>query len=127
MASVNSADLAALESLLNEFFAPQTSNVRKREIEAVLAHFGDQTNAWHQCLGFLATTKENHFVSMFVLTTLETIIRRRWIGMAGAERVISLSVIVKVVLPANSYSSTGYIIVTATLLCWCCCCLTKLG
>ena len=84
--SVSAADLAALEALLNEFFAGQTSNDRKREIEQVLAHFGEQTNAWHQCLGFLAATKDNHFVSMFVLTTLETIIRRKWIGMPGNEK-----------------------------------------
>ena len=85
--AVNSADLAALESLLNEFFASQTSNERKREIEQILAHFGEQTNAWQQCLGFLAANKENHFVSMFVLTSLESIIRRKWIGMPGNEKV----------------------------------------
>lgn len=82
------ADLAALENLLNEFFANQTSNERKREIEQVLSHFGKQTNAWHQCLGFLAANKDNVFVSMFVLTTLENIIRSKWIGMPGNEKVI---------------------------------------
>ena len=85
--AINEADLAALENLLNEFFAGQTSNSRKREIEQVLAHFGEQTNAWQQCLGFLAANKNNHFVSMFVLTTLENIIRRKWIGMPGDEKV----------------------------------------
>ena len=85
--SVSAADLAALENLLNEFFAGQTSNARKREIEQVLAHFGEQTNAWHQCLGLLAANKDNHFVSMFVLTTLENIIKRKWIGMPGDEKV----------------------------------------
>ena len=86
-ASVNSSDLAALEALLSEFFANATSNERKREIEQILNHFGQQTNAWHQCLGFLAANKDNHFVSMFVLNTLETIIKRRWIGMLGNEKV----------------------------------------
>ena len=85
---MSSEDLAALEALLNEFFAGQTSNERKREIEAILAQFGEQTNAWQQCLSFMASNKDNHFVSMFVLTTLETIIRRRWIGMLGNEKVI---------------------------------------
>ena len=33
--TVSAADLAALEVLLNEFFATQTSNERKREIEQV--------------------------------------------------------------------------------------------
>ena len=86
-ATVNSSDLAALEALLGEFFANATSNERKREIEQILNHFGQQTNAWHQCLGFLAANKDNHFVSMFVLNTLETIIKRRWIGMLGNEKV----------------------------------------
>ena len=86
--TVSAADLAALEGLLNEFFATQTSNERKREIEQVLTHFGEQTNSWHLCLGFLIANKDNHFVSMFVLTTLETIIRRKWIGMPGNEKVI---------------------------------------
>ena len=85
--TVSAADLAALEGLLNEFFATQTSNERKREIEQVLTHFGEQTNSWHLCLGFLVANKDNHFVSMFVLTTLETIIRRKWIGMPGNEKV----------------------------------------
>lgn len=80
-----SSDLVALEALMNEFFAVQTSNVRKREIEGILSHFGAQVDAWYQCLGFLAST-DNHFVSMFSLTTLETIIKRRWIGMAGHEK-----------------------------------------
>ena len=32
---VSASDLAALETLLNEFYASQTSNTRKREIEQV--------------------------------------------------------------------------------------------
>ena len=52
-----------------------------------MTHFGNQNNAWQQCLGFLATNQNNHFVSMFVLTTLESIVRRRWIGMLGNEKV----------------------------------------
>ena len=85
--SVSASDLAALENLLNEFYAGHTSNARKREIEQILTHFGNQNNAWHQCLGFLAANRDNHFVSMFVLTTLEGIIKRRWIGMMGNEKV----------------------------------------
>ena len=85
--SVSAADLAALEGLLNEFFATQTSNERKREIEQVLTHFGEQTNAWHLSIGLLVANKNNHYVSMFVLTTLESIIRRKWIGMPGNEKV----------------------------------------
>ena len=91
--SVSAADLAALEALLNEFYASQTSNTRKREIEQVLNHFGNQTNAWHQSLGFLVANHDNHFVSMFVLTTLENIIRRRWIGMLGNEKVSNFKII----------------------------------
>ena len=101
--SVSAADLAALEGLLNEFFATQTSNERKREIEQVLTHFGEQTNAWHLSIGLLVANKNNHYVSMFVLTTLESIIRRKWIGMPGNEKVnyrvlVSVSAVVLWVL-----------------------------
>ena len=37
---VSASDLAALETLLNEFYASQTSNTRKREIEQVCTKFG---------------------------------------------------------------------------------------
>ena len=57
---------------MNEFFDVGTSNERKRQIEVVLANFGQQRDAWKQCLYYLAQT-HNSYVSMFCLTTLEVI------------------------------------------------------
>ena len=69
MASLDS-DLLALENLMNEFFAPTTSNARKKEIETVLANFVEQKDAWKSCLHFMAKTS-NHYVCMFSLNSLE--------------------------------------------------------
>lgn len=85
MADDNSANLRALEVLMDEFFSPTTTNARKAEIEKVLANFSGQAAAWKDCLFFLTNTN-NHYVCMFSLTTLETFIHRRWVGMLGSDR-----------------------------------------
>ena len=79
------SNLRALEALLEEFFGPQTGNARKQEIEKVLGAFTSQPTAWRDCLYFLSHSG-NHFVAMFSLTTLETFIHRRWVGMLGVDR-----------------------------------------
>ena len=79
------SNLRALEGLLEEFFGPQTGNARKQEIEKVLGAFTSQPTAWRDCLYFLSHSG-NHFVAMFSLTTLETFIHRRWVGMLGVDR-----------------------------------------
>ena len=79
------SNLRALEALLEEFFGPQTGNARKQEIEKVLGAFTNQPTSWRDCLYFLSHSG-NHFVAMFSLTTLETFIHRRWVGMLGVDR-----------------------------------------
>ena len=81
----SSETLAQLERIMNEFFAPTTSNDRKREIELLLANFSNQDCSWRECLYFLAATR-NQYVSMYSLTTLEKVICKRWVGMAGQDK-----------------------------------------
>lgn len=74
-----------LENLLEEFFSPATGNARKQEIEKVLTSFSNQTTAWRDCLYFI-THSRNQFVAMYCLTTLEQVIRCRWLGMVSSEK-----------------------------------------
>ena len=85
MGDEKSSNLKALEALLDEFFSPSASNVRKAEIEKILTSFTEQSTAWKDCLFFLTNTN-NHYVCMFSLTTLETVIHQRWVGMFGQDR-----------------------------------------
>lgn len=55
---------------MSEFFAPATSNFRKREIESMLENFSNRSDSWKHCLMFLQKS-HNHYVLMFTLTTLE--------------------------------------------------------
>lgn len=55
---------------MNEFFAPGTSNERKREIEGVLHNFSSQRGAWKHCLYFMLHSA-NQYVYMYSLTTIE--------------------------------------------------------
>ncbi|KAK7871791.1 hypothetical protein R5R35_014051 [Gryllus longicercus] len=81
----DSESLAALEILMNEFFAPQTSNDRKREIECLLHNFSSQQGAWKHCLYFMSNSS-NHFVCMYSLTTIEKIITKQWLGLMWEDR-----------------------------------------
>lgn len=77
--------LAALEALMNEFFAPATNNERKREIEGVLHNFSSQRGAWKHCLNFMSHSA-NEYVCMYSLTTIETLITKQWLGLMWEER-----------------------------------------
>ncbi|KAF9822657.1 hypothetical protein SFRURICE_012436 [Spodoptera frugiperda] len=77
--------LASLEILMSEFFAPATSNFRKREIESMLENFSNRSDSWKHCLMFLQKS-HNHYVLMFTLTTLENIINRQWIRLSDNEK-----------------------------------------
>ncbi|CAB3261536.1 unnamed protein product [Arctia plantaginis] len=72
--------LASLDMLMSEFFAPATSNYRKREIESMLENFSLRSDSWKHCLLFLQKS-QNQYVLMFTLTTLENIINRQWISL----------------------------------------------
>ncbi|KAJ8722135.1 hypothetical protein PYW08_004537 [Mythimna loreyi] len=73
--------LASLDVLMSEFFAPTTSNFRKREIESMLENFSNRSDSWKHCLLFLQKS-QNQYVLMFTLTTLENIINRQWISLS---------------------------------------------
>nr|CAD7589242.1 unnamed protein product [Timema genevievae] len=77
--------LASLETLLNEFFAPVTTNERKHDIEDMLNNFSSQQGAWKHCLFFLANSA-NQYVSMYSLTTIEKLITKQWLGLMWEER-----------------------------------------
>ena len=62
--------LEVLEALMTEFFAPDTSNARKHQIEKVLEEFGRRPDAWKNCLLCISGTS-NPYVSMFCMTSLE--------------------------------------------------------
>ncbi|XP_060803531.1 exportin-6 [Amyelois transitella] len=81
---VNEA-LASLEVLMSEFFAPTTTNYRKREIESMLENFSNRRDSWKHCLLFLQKS-QNQYVLMFTLTTLENIINRQWISLSTNEK-----------------------------------------
>ncbi|CAH1638251.1 unnamed protein product [Spodoptera littoralis] len=70
---------------MSEFFAPATSNFRKREIESMLENFSNRSDSWKHCLMFLQKS-HNHYVLMFTLTTLENIINRQWIRLSDNEK-----------------------------------------
>ncbi|XP_053610107.1 exportin-6 isoform X2 [Plodia interpunctella] len=77
--------LASLEVLMSEFFAPTTTNYRKREIESMLENFSNRRDSWKHCLLFLQKS-QNQYVLMFTLTTLENIINRQWISLSNNEK-----------------------------------------
>ncbi|RWS06375.1 exportin-6-like isoform X1 [Dinothrombium tinctorium] len=83
IASPESAEcLFALESLMNEFFHPLTSNERKREIETTLNAFSEQQYSWSHCLKYLMHTN-NEFTSMFCLSVVESVIAKRWLALSS--------------------------------------------
>ncbi|XP_071128890.1 exportin-6-like [Mytilus edulis] len=79
--------LQALEGLMNEFFAGQTTNERKREIETILNSFCQTRDAWRHSLYFLANTR-NEYVMMFCMTAMENMINRQWIGLSAEDKLV---------------------------------------
>ncbi|XP_008196875.1 exportin-6 [Tribolium castaneum] len=69
--------LVALEYLLDEFFNPVTSNSRKHEIEQQLSSFKYLPQSRKLCLYFLTNTS-SQYVTMFALSTLESVINQQW-------------------------------------------------
>ena len=67
---VSTMSLSALESIMDEFFSPGTTNPRKREIEEMLQRFVHEKDAWRQSLDFMAKTGNQH-VCMFALNVIE--------------------------------------------------------
>ncbi|KAK7112089.1 exportin-6-like [Littorina saxatilis] len=81
----NEESLRALEVLMSEFFNPQTSNERKRDIEGQLNNFAQMNEAWKMCLFFITRT-QNEYVMMYALNVLETVINKQWMGIAANDK-----------------------------------------
>lgn len=62
--------LGVLEHLLEEFFNPTASNVRKHEIEGQLGQVKHLPNFGKLCL-FIITNSSNQMAVMFALSSLE--------------------------------------------------------
>lgn len=84
------AALQSLEHLMTEFFSAETTNERKRTIEQSFQEFSTRIDSWRPCLHFLSSTN-NHYVSMFALSTLETTIGRRWPILPWEDRALTRS------------------------------------
>ncbi|KAJ8970467.1 hypothetical protein NQ317_009441, partial [Molorchus minor] len=69
--------LVVLEHLMEEFFNPLTNNVRKHEIELQLHSFKRMPQLWKFCIYFITNTSSQH-VTMFALSTLESVINQQW-------------------------------------------------
>ncbi|XP_018332327.1 exportin-6-B isoform X2 [Agrilus planipennis] len=78
--------LRALERLLDEFFNHSTSNEKKREIENQLHSFSNQRDCWKYCIYFLAHTS-SQYVSMYSISTIESVINRQWVSLDWEHRV----------------------------------------
>ncbi|WAQ95777.1 XPO6-like protein, partial [Mya arenaria] len=81
----DATSLHSLETLMSEFFSTAASNERKRQIEELLNKFSQTRDCWKQCLFFLSNTN-NEFVMMYILTVLENLINRQWLGFTGDEK-----------------------------------------
>lgn len=74
---VDEETLSRLESLMNEFFSPNTSNQRKRLIESHLSEFSSLPNSWQASFLYFELS-QNEYTKMFCLTVIETFINQRW-------------------------------------------------
>ncbi|XP_066246202.1 exportin-6 [Euwallacea similis] len=77
--------LVAIESLFEEFFSPYTSNLRKHEIEVHLSAIKAVPNLGKLCLYFITHTS-SHYVTMFALQTLESVINQQWSKIEWSEQ-----------------------------------------
>ncbi|XP_017775704.1 PREDICTED: exportin-6-B isoform X2 [Nicrophorus vespilloides] len=86
MTQNESESLAALEHLMEEFFSHTVSNSRKHEIEVQLNSFSSQLDSWKLCVYFVTHTS-SQYVSMYALTTIESVINRQWVSLEWEHRV----------------------------------------
>ncbi|KAG1658541.1 Exportin-6 [Nymphon striatum] len=85
MQASDEQSLRALETLMNEFFDGNTSNVRKREIEQLLNSFSQQRDSWQHCLYYMTNT-QNEYVMMYCCTVIESLINKQWVGLPGESK-----------------------------------------
>ncbi|KAK4874303.1 hypothetical protein RN001_013663 [Aquatica leii] len=86
MSQTEKESLLALEHLMEEFFTHSTSNGRKHDIETQLNSFSNQRDCWKLCVYFLTHTS-SQYVSMYALTTIESVINRQWVSLEWEHRV----------------------------------------
>ncbi|CAH0564345.1 unnamed protein product [Brassicogethes aeneus] len=77
--------LVALERLLEEFFNPLTSNLRKHEIELTFESFKNTQNSHKLCVYFVTNTS-SQYVTMFALSTLENVIYKQWANISVPDK-----------------------------------------
>ncbi|XP_055587091.1 exportin-6-A isoform X2 [Uranotaenia lowii] len=78
-------DLLSIETLVNEFYHPGTSNVRKHAIEGQLQQFQRTPHAWAVCLQNLAQFNNQYFW-FFNVSTVEVTIGQRWLTLNEQQR-----------------------------------------
>lgn len=86
MAQSEAELLKALEHLMEEFFNGSTTNARKHEIQTQLNSFSSQRESWKPCIYFVANST-SQYVSMYSLSTIESVINRQWVSLEWEHRV----------------------------------------
>ncbi|XP_058443342.1 exportin-6-A isoform X2 [Malaya genurostris] len=79
------AELLSIEALVNEFYHPGTSNVRKHTIEGHLQQFQRMPHAWLLCLQNL-NQFNNQYFWFFNVSTVEVTISQRWLSLEESRR-----------------------------------------
>ncbi|XP_055624317.1 exportin-6 isoform X2 [Toxorhynchites rutilus septentrionalis] len=75
--AIHQAELLSIETLVNEFYHPGTSNSRKHAIEGQLQQFQRSSHSWAMCLHNLAHFNNQYFW-FFNVSTIEVTINQRW-------------------------------------------------
>lgn len=82
---IHQTELLTIESLVNEFYHPGTSNSRKHTIEGQLQQFQRSPHAWALCLQYLVQYN-NQYLWFFNVSTVEVTISQRWASLDENHR-----------------------------------------
>ncbi|XP_065074912.1 exportin-6-A-like isoform X2 [Ochlerotatus camptorhynchus] len=82
---IHQTELLTIESLVNEFYHPGTSNARKHTIEGQLQQFQRAPHAWALCLQYLVQFNNQYFW-FFNVSTVEVTISQRWLSLDENHR-----------------------------------------
>lgn len=82
---IHQTELLSIESLVNEFYHPGTSNARKHTIEGQLQQFQRSPHAWALCLQHLVQFNNQYFW-FFNVSTVEVTISQRWVSLDENNR-----------------------------------------
>ncbi|XP_055551772.1 exportin-6-A isoform X2 [Wyeomyia smithii] len=78
--NLHQAEMLSIETLVNEFYHPATTNGRKHTIEGHLQQFQRSPHAWAVCLQNLHHFNNQYFW-FFNVSTVEVIISQRWLAL----------------------------------------------